>query len=336
MNIMLEDRRSEILRTLVEEHIRTGEAVSSRAIVENADLSVSTATVRNDLAALESEGYVVQPHRSAGRIPTATAYRYYVDHLGPARLRATSQIKVQNFFGEVHLELSKLLSATSDLLAEITDLPAVVVSPDMAGDPVRALHAVQVLNDQILLVIVTKAGRIHQQRGRTRVRVTPLEVEEAQRLVSEKLVGVDLGADFAVSEEALSAMTEPVRETILTIVDCVHIAGAASKEVFIGGTQRLSGVWNDMTSVKQVLDVLEREAELMKLVAAASETSIQIGYELPGSALDMAVVSKRYDTGTAEGSVGVIGPMRMNYKRAISAVEEVSRELEELIGSEPD
>jgi hypothetical protein len=201
---------------------------------------------------------------------------------------------------------------------------------------VRALHAVQVLNDQILLVIVTKAGRIHQQRGRTRVAVTPLEVEESQRIVSEKLVGVDLGSDFAVSDEALAEATEPVREAILTIVDCVHLAGSASKEVFIGGAERLSGVWNDMSSVRQVLDVLEREAELMKLVAAASETSIQIGYELPGSAMDMAVVSKRYDTGTAEGSVGVIGPMRMNYKRAISAVEEVSRELEDLIGSETD
>lgn len=166
--------------------------------------------------------------------------------------------------------------------------------------------------------------------------VTPLEVEESQRIVSEKLVGVDLGADFSVPEEALSEVTDPVREAILTIVDCVHLAGSTSKEVFVGGTQRMSGVWNDTSSVRQVLDVLEREAELMKLVAAASETSIQIGYGLPGSALDMAVVSKRYDTGTAEGSVGVIGPMRMNYKRAISAVEEVSRELEDLIGSDAD
>ena len=85
---MLEDRRSEILRALVEEHIRTGEPVSSRVVVEKAHLAVSTATVRNDLAALEQEGFVVQPHTSAGRIPTALAYRYYVDHLGPGRLRS--------------------------------------------------------------------------------------------------------------------------------------------------------------------------------------------------------------------------------------------------------
>ncbi len=333
---MLEDRRSEILRALVEEHIATGEAVSSRAIVEKARLNVSTATVRNDLSALENEGFVVQPHRSAGRIPTATAYRYYVDHLGPSRLRAASQAKVQLFFSDVHFELSKLLAATSDLLAEITDLPAIVVSPDMGGDTVRAVHAVQVLNDQILVVLVTEGGRIHQQRGRTRVPVTPLEVEEAQRILAEAVVGTALGSDFVVSSDSLNPHPEPVREAVHTISDCIHLVATTSKEVYVGGTQRLAGAWEDLTSLRQVLNVLEREAELMKLVASAAETSIQIGAELPVSDLDMAVVARRYETGTAGGSVGVIGPMRMNYKRAISAVEEVTRELEDLIGSETE
>ena len=331
---MLEDRRSEILRALVEEHIATGEAVSSRSIVEKTRLNVSTATVRNDLAALEQEGFVVQPHRSSGRIPTAAAYRYYVDHLGPGRLRATSQAKIHDFFGEVHLELSKLLAATSDLLAEITDLPAVVVSPDMGGDPVRAVHAVQVLNDQILVVIVTEGGRIHQHRGRTRVPVTPLEVEKAQRLLSEEVVGIDLGDDFSIPDETTATLSNPELEAILTVSDCIHLAGSASKEVFVGGTQRLPGVWSDTSSLRQVLDVLEREAEVMKLVAAATETSIHIGSELPVSHPDMAVVARRYESGTAGGSVGVIGPMRMNYRRAITAVEEVTRELEDLIASE--
>ena len=163
---MLEDRRSEILRALVEEHIRTGEPVSSRVVVEKAHLSVSTATVRNDLGALEQEGFVVQPHTSAGRIPTALAYRYYVDHLGPGRLRSAAQAKVNSLFGDVHLELSKLLKATSDLLAEITDLPAVVVSPGIVGDRVRAVQSVQVTADQILIVVVTEGGQVLQQRGR--------------------------------------------------------------------------------------------------------------------------------------------------------------------------
>jgi heat-inducible transcriptional repressor len=333
---MLEDRRSEILRALVEEHIRTGEPVSSRAIVERARLSVSTATVRNDLAALELEGFVIQPHTSAGRVPTAAAYRYYVDHLGPGRLRSAAQTKINSFFGEVHLELSKLLKATSDLLADVTDLPAVVVAPGLVGDRVRALHSVQVTADQVLLVVVTEGGRVLQQRARFRVPVTPRELDAAHRLVSAAAVGRDLGTELGIGADEMGQLDETTREAVLTINDGLHLAASGSVEMFIGGTQRLTSVWEDLSAVQRILEVLEREAEVMKILASAPGTSIQIGAELPVHDVDLAVVSKRYEVGSTEGSVGVIGPMRMNYKRAISAVEEVSRELEDRISSNTD
>ena len=333
---MLEDRRSEILRALVEEHIRSGEPVSSRAIVDRAHLPVSSATVRNDLAALEAEGFVIQPHTSAGRVPTAAAYRYYVDHLGPGRLRSTAQAKINSFFGEVHLELSKLLKETSDLLAEVTDLPAVVVAPALRGDRVRDLHSVQVTADQMLLIVVTDGGRVLQQRARVRVPITASELEEAHRVVSAAVVGSDLGAAPMISEEVLGGLDERTREAVLTMNDGLHLAAAAGTEIFIGGTQRLTSVWEDLSAVQRILEVLAREAEVMKILAVASGTSIQIGAELPLQDVDLAVVSKTYEAGSSGGSVGVIGPMRMNYKRAISAVEEVSRELEDRISSEKD
>lgn len=333
---MLEDRRTEVLRALVEEHIRTAEPVSSRAIVEHSSLSVSTATVRNDLTALESEGLVSQPHTSAGRVPTAAGYRYYVDHLGPGRLRHAAQEKVDSFFGDVHLELSKLLKATSELLVEVTELPAVVIAPGVAHDRVRALHTVQVTTEQILMVVVTEGGRVVQQRGRVRVPVTPGEIEDAQRLVAAAVVGKELGEATLLSDEELRAIDEPTREAVLTITDGLHLAASAGTEMFVGGTQRMSAVWDDASTVRRVLEILEREAEVMKLLAGASGTLIQLGRELDSDDLDLAVVSKTYEASGEAGSVGVIGPMRMNYKRAISAVEEVSRELEEQIGSRSD
>lgn len=332
---MLEDRRSEVLRALVEEHIRTGEPVSSRSIIEHSRLAVSAATIRNDLASLELEGYVVQPHTSAGRIPTAAAYRYYVDHLNPGRLRAPAQDRVSSFFGEVHSELSKLLQATSDLLAEITDLPSVVVAPGVSRDRVRALHTVQVTTDQILLLIVTEGGRVVQQRGRVRVPVTPLEIEHGQRLMAGAVVGTELGRGVMPAAETLSELDNPTRELVLTITDCLHLAATAGSEMFLGGTQRTASLWQDPESAQRILDILQREAEVMKLLAGASGVSIQIGGEIEDPSIDMAVVSKTYDASGEAGSVGVIGPMRMNYKRAISAVEEVSRELEDRIGSNP-
>lgn len=328
---MLEDRRSEVLRALVEEHIKTGEPVSSRAIVGHSTLGVSAATVRNDLAALEADGLVIKPHPSAGRVPTAAAYRYYVDHIGPGRLRNAAQEKIDNLFGDVHLELSKLLKATSVLLAEITDLPAVVVAPGVAHDRVRALHTVQVSADQVLIVVITEGGRVVQQRGRVRVPVTPMEVEEAQRLVAESVVGSELGAGINVIDQAV--ISEPTREAVLTILDGLHLAATSSTEMFVGGTQRMTSTWDDVDSVQRILEILEREAEVMKMLAGASGTSVQLGSELETSDIDLAVVSKTYEASGEGGSVGVIGPMRMNYRRAISAVEEVSRELEDQIVS---
>ncbi len=329
---MLEDRRSEILRALVEEHIRTGEPVSSRAIADRSKLQVSTATIRSDLAALEAEGFVVQPHTSAGRVPTVTAYRYYVDHLNPGRLRTAAQLKIGTFFGDVHLELSKLLKATSDLLADVTDLPAVVVAPGILTDRIRSVHAVQINADQVLLVAVTEGGRVAQQRGRLRQPVTPTELEEAQQVVSQVYEGRTLGADPSLSDELIADLSRPVHEAVLTLIDAAHLAASTGSEVFVGGTQRLSSVWHDLSAVRRVLEVLEREAEVLTLLASQSGTSIQFGSDIPAVDVDMAVVSTTYDSGSGGGSVGVIGPMRMNYKRVISAVEEISRELEDQIG----
>lgn len=331
---MLEDRRSEVLRALVEEHIRTGEPVSSRAILEHSALSVSAATVRNDLAALEQEGYVVQPHTSAGRIPTGTAYRYYVDHLNPGRLRQPAQERISTFFGEVHVELSKLLRATSDLLAELTDLPSVVVAPGVGHDRVRALHTVQVTTDQVLVIVITEGGRVVQQRGRVRVPVTPQELSRAQQLMATEVVGRELVRVGEPPSDAMGELDEPTRESVLTISDCLHLAATGSAEVFVGGTQRMTTAWQDPGSIERILEILEREAEVMKLLAGASAISIQLGSDLAESGVDMAVVSKSYDVSGDAGSLGVIGPMRMNYKRAISAVEEVSKELEEQFGPE--
>lgn len=325
---MLEDRRSEVLRVLVEEHIKTGEPVSSRAVVERSNLAVSTATVRHDLASLEAEGLVQQPHTSAGRVPTVTGYRYYVDHLGPGRLRLAAQEKIDAFFGDVHLELSNLLRATSDLLAEITDLPSLVVAPAATHENVRSVHVVQIESDQLLVIVVTEGGRVLQHRGRVRVPVTPLEVEEAQGIVAQSVVGREFGT--TPDDEELE-VPDPVKEAVLTISDCLHLARSGGSELFVGGTQRMAQVWHDLSTVQTILDLMEREAEVMGLLSDASGTSIQIGDDL-----DLAVVSKTYDASGDPGTLGVIGPLRMNYKRAISAVEQVTRELETQIGNRPE
>lgn len=327
---MLEERRDDILRILVEEYIRSGEPVSSRTVCEVGDLGVSTATVRAELAALERDGYVAQPHTSAGRVPTSKAYRYYVDHLSPTQLRAGTQTKIANFFDTVHLELAKLLKATSQLLADITDLPAVVVAPGVAGEKVRDVHLVQLTSEVILAMVVTEGGRVIQDRVRLDRPISPAVLSEVERAMSGAIVGTRIGP--SVSGDALRAQVgAAAADVAIEVMSVIARAAAAESDVYLGGTRQMASVWEDLSEVRRVLEVVEREAMVLNILARAPGTSIRIGAELPVTDVELAVVSTTYDTGALPGSVGVIGPMRMNYGKVISAVEEVSRELEDWI-----
>ncbi|HEX5672193.1 MAG TPA: hypothetical protein VFY46_05670, partial [Acidimicrobiia bacterium] len=285
-----------------------------------------------DLAALERDGFVVQPHTSAGRVPTSRAYRYYVDHLGKGRLTSSSQARIVGFFSSVQLELSNLLKATSQLLAEVTHYPAVVVGPSMGGEKVRALHLVQMGQHGMVLVVVTDRGRVLQQHFRSEVPIEHDELVRAEHLVVNSMVGKDLATSL---EPGLFA-SEPdaVRQIGEQVISELGRSAAAASEVYVGGTLQMAEAWDNLTSIHRVLEVLEVEAEVLQLLANVSGLSIRIGSELPVSDdVDLAVVSATYGARGSAGSLGVIGPMRMNYKKAISAVERVGRELEERIGS---
>lgn len=328
---MLEERRQEILRTLVEEYIKTGEPVSSRTIAEVSGLGVSAATIRNELAALETDGYVAQPHTSAGRVPTARAYRYYVDHLGPSRLRSATQAKIATFFDSVQLELTKLLKATSRLLADVTQLPSVVVAPSVVGERIRDIHLVHLTPEVILTMVISENGRVVQDRLRLESPISSGELEEVEEAVTDAAVGVSIGSKVELDPQRRDSLTSRVLEASEAVIRIVEDAASSGSDVYVGGTQQMANVWEDLSEVQRVLEVVEREAMILNILARAPGTSVLIGTELPVTDVDMAVVSKTYDAGTTPGRVGVIGPMRMNYRRVISAVEEVSRELEDRI-----
>ncbi|MGH9195150.1 MAG: heat-inducible transcriptional repressor HrcA [Acidimicrobiia bacterium] len=329
---MLEERRSDVLRALVEAHIETGEPVSSRSILEQTTIGVSAATIRNDLAALERDGFVIQPHTSAGRIPTARAYRYYVDQLGKGSLNSSNKARIVGFFSSVQLELSNLLKATSQLLADVTHYPAVVVAPGISGEVVRAMHLVQLAPQTLMLVVVTDRGRVIQQHLRMDRTISSDDLAEVEHLLTPVIVGSDFGRQLP--SDLFHGQNEMVSMVGEMVAAVLKRASASGGEVYLGGTRQMAEVWDDLGAVHRVLEVLEREAEVLKLLAHASGVTIRIGTELPVSEdFDLAVVSATYEARGAEGSIGVIGPMRMDYKTAISAVERVGRELEDRIGS---
>lgn len=333
---MLDERKSEVLRALVEEHIRTAEPVSSRAILDLTHLNVSPATIRNDVAALERDGYVVKPHTSAGRVPTSLAYRYYVDNCTPRRLRSSTRTKISGFFSSFHHGLGELLKDTSDLLSDITQYPSVVIGPGLGGETLHGVHLVQIAGPLVLVVLVTDSGRVNQELVRLTGPVEPHEVARAEQLVEELLEKGSLDEAGSSAENQAQYWPASVAELVRGVIAAAGRAEEVTRDVYVGGTSQMASLWEDLAKVHRVLALFEREALMLSILTKVPEgTGIQIGGELPvNEDVDISVVSTTYQVGGRPGgSVGVIGPMRMDYRRAISAVEEVRENLEESLGS---
>lgn len=330
---MLDERKALVLQALIEEYIRTGEPVSSQAVLSRSGLDVSSATIRNDLARLESDGFVTQPHTSAGRVPTHQGYRYYVDHCAPGRLRSTTRDRIESFFAEVHQELSRLLKETSGFLSDITHFPAVVVSPPRIDDDIiHGVNLVRLGGSTVLVVIVADSGRVSQQVVDLGFVPTGGQLEEAERLIENACIG----ATIAAAAERLNEANLPaiVRNIVEPVESHVLDTQTTVPEVFIGGTSQLAELWNDLAIVHRMLELLEREASLLELMDDSDGTAVRIGAEL-GDDLDMAIVSSTYQAGDhGAGRVAVIGPMRMDYRRTIRVVEEIGEGLGESLGSD--
>jgi len=330
---MLDDRKAHVLQALVEEYIRTGEPVSSQVILERSALDVSSATIRNDVSRLESYGFVAQPHTSSGRIPTHQGYRYYVDHCSPARLRSATHDRINSFFADVHSEVSRLLKETSGLVADITQLPAVVIGPQADVDRIHAVHLVRLSASAVLVVTIAETGQVAQHVVTLGFEPTDDQIDEAERVLERVYAGRDLGE--AEGDQRLNSGDLP--DLVRRIIDPVHheiqrVEGA-TPQLFIGGTSQLAGLWADLAIVHHMLDLLERDSDLQAILGESTDgTSVRIGEEI-GDTLDLAVISTSFGS-RGSGRVGVIGPMRMDYRRAIRVVEEIGENLEESLGVE--
>lgn len=331
---MLDDRMSKILKALVEEYIRTGEPVSSKVVLEAIDVDVSSATVRNDLAQLESYGFVVQPHTSSGRVPTHQGYRFYVDHLSPSRLREDTRRKIDEFFRHIHSQISEVLRDTSTLVSELTAYPAVVVGPASTSDIIKDVRLVPLGGTIVLAVAIAESGRVYQEFVDIGVAADRETLDTAESLVASAFHGRSL--DQPESERLVSAdLPAMVKRIIAPVSD--QLAGNASgrREVYVGGTSQMASLWSDLSMVQHLLETLDEEAALIEMMSdSADGLQVRLGSDL-GDEFDLAVVTTTYETPSgSRGRMGVIGPIRMDYRRTIRVIERVSEGLQRSIGAD--
>jgi heat-inducible transcriptional repressor len=299
---------------------------------------VSSATVRSDMAALERDGYLTQPHTSAGRIPTDKGYRFFVDTLGtPGTLGPVQRQEVRRFFAHVHGAVEDLLGHTSGLLASLTDYAAVVVGPTHDTATIRSVQLVDLGPNLALLVVVLSDGAVEKRAVELSGDIDDTVLAAAAGHMTAHLRGRTLADPGTIPDRGDGVFDLAVR---LGTQALGELSSADEPEhVFVGGSSRMASAFDAVETVRSVLSILEQQLVVVELVEHILDRGLSVaigsehGFEpLASCALVLAPVSV---DGETAGTIGVVGPTRMNYPRALAAVQVVGERLGERLGSAP-
>ena len=330
---MLEDRRLAVLRAIVEDYVSTHEPVGSKALVERHHLGVSPATIRNDMAALEDEGYIAQPHTSAGRVPTDRGYRLFVDRLSGVKPLSSPERRAISEFLDSSVDLDDVMVRTVRLLAQITKQVALVQYPSLSRSNVRHIELIALSTTRLIMVLITDSGRVEQ---RTIECVGPI-TEVALGDVRARLLVAVSGQPFSSIPEILSAFSGQFpaeMQPLVTIIQATLLEAVAERideRVVLGGTAHLARYGEAFPlSIQPVLEALEEQVVLLRLLGEASTNNmvtVRIGHENPVEGMEStSVVTARYGiANSAAASLGVIGPTHMDYAGNIAAVQAVAQ-----------
>ncbi|MHB2027483.1 MAG: heat-inducible transcriptional repressor HrcA [Acidimicrobiales bacterium] len=331
----LDARKATILEAVVVEHIDTAQPVGSSSVAHNADLAVSPATVRSEMVALEREGYLAQPHTSAGRVPTDKGYRYFVDHLEAGVLGTAQQHQIREFFAHVRGEVEDVLEQTSTLLSQLTSYTSVVVGSGHTHASILSVQLVNLDARHHLLVTVYSDGTVTKNSVLATFEATHAEVSEASRQLHALLIGTSLEDRVQVPSRT-DAVARLVREAAAVL----HAEAPTSEgeQVYIGGSSKVADVFEGVETVRKVLGILEQELLVVSLVEDILDRGLSVaigsehGYEpLSSCAVIVAPVALEGET---IGAVGLLGPTRMKYREAMAAAEAVSAHLTQHFGGD--
>ena len=327
----VDDRKLQVLRAIVTDYVSSQEPVGSKALVERHNLGVSPATVRNDMAALEEEGYITQPHTSAGRIPTDKGYRLFVDRLGSVKPLSPAEQRAIHTFLSGAMDLDDVLHRTVRLLAQVTQQVAIVQYPTLSHSEVRHVELVSLSSQRLLVILITSTGRIEQRVVESEH--TDDELTRLRSLLNAAAVGhasaqaaARLGGLLTELPEALSPLG---RNSIATLLDM--LGNDASSRVVVGGMPNLTRFGDEFeTTVRPVLEALEEQVVLLKLLGEATSTdvvTVRIGRENPYAELrSTSLVASGYGTPVDSwATLGIVGPTRMDYPSTIASVRAVAR-----------
>ncbi|MEO8476852.1 MAG: heat-inducible transcriptional repressor HrcA [Actinomycetota bacterium] len=332
-------RKSAVLRAVVEAYVRSGEPVGSETIAEHAGLGVSSATIRNELAALEELGYLSHPHTSAGRIPTDAGYRHYVDSL-PAggRLREAQRRAIAGYFAEVMVDLEEVLKGSVQLLSRMTQYAGLAVPPSASDEPLVRLELID-MGPTVLILAIGQHGRV-DKRVIDRPEHFDAKILADAEVCLQGLRGLTYVEAQARLLQLAAEASRDQHDLLLNVAELLRTStqGERASHVVMGGVSNLADEAQQMRreTLRRLFETLEREQEMLHVLQDVSSTqgdlAVTIGAEHPSTgAWETSIITAPFKTGeTTIGTIGVMGPTRMDYLSAMASVRAVAKRLSEL------
>jgi heat-inducible transcriptional repressor len=335
---MSEPRKLEVLRAIVEDYVNTREPVGSKALVERHHLGVSSATIRNDMAALEDEGLIAAPHTSSGRIPTDKGYRLFVDQLSTVKPFSAAQRRAIAVLLEGSTDLDDILERTVRALAHLTNQVAVVQYPRSAAATVRHIEFVSLAARQVLVVLILASGKVEQSVIDVGMSLDDAVLARLRQVFLANLNGLAVAMLPDAAAKVPATVPPADQGPAIRLAQGLALLARSAREdrIVMAGTANLARSNNDFPlSIGPVLDALEEQVVLLRLLEAMAQDSlgmaVVIGRENPHDSLSEAsVVAASYGPGEI-AKLGVVGPTRMDYPNTMSSVHAVAQYLSRIL-----
>ena len=336
----MDERKFAVLSAIIEDYVATQEPIGSKSLVERHSLKVSPATVRNEMAVLEDEGYIVQPHTSAGRIPTDKGYRTFVDRLNEVRQLSPAETRAITQVLEGAVDLDDVMQKTVKLLSQLTGQISLVQYPILSGSIVRHIDLISINEKRIMIVLVANSGRLEQVTVELENNID----EKTLNLLRNKLKDTITNKKF-IEVATLVKNFEDDKEInnkvfVGKVIEKIKImvTQKSDQKIVVAGASNLAKLDSEFSKkLLPVLDEIEENVVMLKLMGEMvneDELFIRIGHENKVPNLQSAsVVSSGYITGDSLSKLGIVGPTRMDYPGTISAVRAVARYLGRILGN---
>lgn len=338
--MQLNERKVKILQAIITDYVDTAEPVGSRTISKKYDLGVSSATIRNEMADLEDLGLIQQPHASAGRVPSDRGYRLYVDEfLELPALKAEQLFSIQQLIKTKITEIDILMKQVAQLISALTNYTSMVSSPQMSRTKIKHIQILPIDSNSVLMVLVTNENIVKNKVIHISNSIPQNSFEEISKMINKKIGGLtleeihlplilEIQKELGKDEEILSAILREMTEIIQSI---------DQQKIYMGGTTNLLNhpEFNNIEKAKVLLNMFEDIGHMNRVVEIndVGKMNISIGKENEDQLLqDCSIIKATYSLGDqVVGTIGVLGPTRMDYSKTIAVVETMAKDLNQIL-----